>query len=70
MLRNLRLIHEAGYVYNGLRLENIFIDHGPVKLIDFGNSVEYMDCQGTHFKNYRQSKFKGNIILSSHNVLI
>lgn len=63
------MIHETGYVYNDIRLRNLIIEHDSVKFIDYGNCQEYLDCDGEHFKNSNQSKFKGNTILASLNVM-
>jgi serine/threonine protein kinase len=69
ILKKLELIHNAGYVFNDLRLRNIIIDEDSVKLIDYGNSLEYMDHNGKHTSNNQQNKFKGNSILASANVM-
>lgn len=69
ILKKLELIHEAGYVYNDLRLRNIIVDEDSVKLIDYGNSMEYLDHNGVHALNKKQSKFKGNTIIASTNVM-
>ena len=47
----LQNIQQAGYVYNNLMLRNIIVDNHSVKLIDFGNSVEYIDENGKHYAN-------------------
>ena len=51
ILKNLEHIHEAGFVYNDIRLRNIIIDEDSVKLIDYGNSLEYLDHNGVHILN-------------------
>ena len=69
ILQSLKLIHETGYVYNDLKNRNIIIESDSVKLIDFGNCLEYMNSDDIHMDNTHQTKFKGNFILSSYNVL-
>ena len=69
ILKKLELIHNAGYVYNDLRLRNIIIDEDSVKLIDYGNSLEYIDNDGKHSSNNLQNKFKGNSIIATLNVM-
>ena len=41
----------SGYVYNDIMLRNIIIDEDSVKLIDYGNSLEYLDHNGKHISN-------------------
>lgn len=43
MLHNIKIIHEAGYVYNDIRPRNIIINNNCVKMIDFGKCIEYLD---------------------------
>ena len=53
LLKNIQNIHQAGYVFNNLMLRNIIVDDHSVKLIDFGNCVEYRDENGKHYANLK-----------------
>ena len=75
MLLTLRIIHEAGYVYNDIKLENIMVKPSKsghdlkVVLIDFGMAQKYTDEDGEHLNDKEMSKFGGNLIFSSYEVL-
>ena len=59
-----------GYVYNDLDFKNIIVDTHSVQLIDFANSLEYLDNNGKHIKSSKQSLYKGNLILASPDVML
>ena len=48
-------IHEAGFIYNDLKLDNIMIGYpdrtelSQLRLIDFGFADKYKDKSGKHF---------------------
>ena len=69
VLYNLKLIHKAGYVYNDLMIRNIIVDSDSLKLIDFGNSMEFLDFKDQHYPNITQKKFRGNLIIASQSVM-
>lgn len=54
LIETLQLIHEAGYTYNDLKLDNILLDTdnvpdvSKVRLIDFGFADKYLDSEGNH----------------------
>ena len=56
-------------MYNDIRLRNVIIDGDLVRLIDFGNAVEYLDCNGNHILNSKLTKLKGSVLLGSPNFL-
>ena len=40
----LKIVHESGYIYNNLKLQNIIIDDNiKIKLIDFGMATKYLN---------------------------
>ena len=77
LIEALQVVHEAGYVYNDIKLENIMIqkskdesDIDPkIVLVDFGMAMKYADEDGKHLKNMEMDKFCGNLIFASENVL-
>ena len=80
----LQNIHEAGYVYNDLKLDNIMIGYGkkPIKsnegksllegfslhLVDFGFATKYIS-KGVHIECSDVPTFRGNMMFSSLNQL-
>jgi serine/threonine protein kinase len=52
----LQVVHEAGYVYNDIKLENIMIQKSKddsttdpkIILVDYGMAMKYKDDQGNH----------------------
>ena len=69
ILQSLKLVHEAGFVYNDLQPQNIIIGTDSVKLINFGNSIQYLDIYGNLTKSKNKSKFKRNIYLASYSMM-
>ena len=57
-------------MYNDIRLRNIIVHEDSIQLIDFGNSMEYLDPEGNHILNHiKLRKFKGNTIIASVNAM-
>ena len=56
LINIIQVIHEAGYVYNDMKLDNVLIgDHKnkentkhDIRLIDFGFASKYQDKNGDH----------------------
>ena len=79
LIDSLKIIHEAGYIYNDLKLDNIVIGDDvslphskqslyKVRLIDFGMSTKYLKEDGTHAPKKKVQIFKGNLVFSSKNM--
>ena len=59
LIEALKFVHEAGYVYNDIKLENIMIhsnkddqDSDPkIVLVDYGMAMRYIDDAGDHLEN-------------------
>ena len=66
LLELLQTVHEAGYVYNDLKTQNLMMGMADtnscsnLKLIDFGLSSSYLDSNGKHISQKKESHFKGN----------
>lgn len=66
-------LHEAGYIYNDLKLDNILVGDSlfsqssqtEIRLIDFGFSQEYLRSDGRHKQQTEVTFFRGNIIFAS-----
>lgn len=78
LLDSLKLMHQAGFLYNDLKLNNIVIGDAPeykdhdqtlhkIRLIDFGLTQKYQDNTGNHVALKKHGTFKGNIIFASKN---
>ena len=79
LIRALESLHEIGYIYNDLKLDNILVGNGQidqtnhtkidclnqVKLIDFGLVTKYLDKNGQHVKAEERDHFIGNMALAS-----
>jgi len=72
------MIHETGYIYNDLKLDNILIGDDndlpnskhslyKIRLIDFGLAKKYIHESGTHMPRKTESTFQGNLIFASKN---
>lgn len=72
------MIHDTGYIYNDLKLDNILIgdDHQlpnakhslyKVRLIDFGLAKSYIHESGVHMPMKTETSFQGNLIFASKN---
>jgi len=71
------MIHEAGYTYNDLKLDNVLIGEAKelpnhmdslhkIKVIDFGLAKKYIN-NGMHIECGREKLFQGNMIFASKN---
>jgi len=78
LLDSFRMIHEAGYTYNDLKLDNVLIGddkdlpnakHSLYKcrLIDFGLAKKYLQEDGSHIPLKKEKLFQGNLIFASVN---
>lgn len=76
LLDQIKLIHEAGYTFNDIKLDNILVgypatmrDHkdflDKIKIIDFGLAMKYVNEQGQHIPETKQRFFQGNLIFAS-----
>ena len=65
------MLHEAGYVHNDIKLDNIMIlgskDLSIMKivLLDFGLASTYVDKKGNHKPLVEVDKFRGNLMFSN-----
>ena len=72
ILNAFQIIHNAGYVYNNLKLQNIMISEKSdnkmkINLINFGIATSFLH-KGKHIdQSATVETFKGNIILASLN---
>ena len=56
LLDSLSIIHNAGYIYNDLKLDNLVIGDAPgstdnlhkIRIIDYGFAKKYVDHSGVH----------------------
>ena len=77
LLNILEKVHQAGLVYNDLKLDNIMVGDGnktpeslsQIRLIDFGLCSEYLDANGEHIEFGLRADFIGNLALSSKNAM-
>lgn len=85
LLDQLRMIHEAGYVHNDLKLDNVVLPNAPhvedlqdlnkiaplkLLIIDYGFATSYVDrMTGQHVEQREELTFSGNIMLASANKL-
>ena len=71
-------MHEAGYIYNDLKLDNILVGEcrdypnykytqHRIRIIDFGLAKSYLDENGEHLPKKRERYFRGNMIFASKN---
>jgi serine/threonine protein kinase len=76
----LEQVHNSGYVYGDLKLDNILVGHGEtlpnadaenafanvsLNLIDFGFATKFVDRDGNHLPERHIDMFQGNLIFSS-----
>lgn len=72
------MMHEAGYIYNDLKLDNILVGECKdvpnykytqhrIRIIDFGLCKTYLDEKGEHLPKKRERYFRGNMIFASKN---
>ena len=85
LLNILEQIHNAGYIYNDLKLDNLMVMHqfttdflnsgnifldNEVAVIDFGFATRYLRRKsGEHTRNKLLSEFRGNFLYASTNQL-
>lgn len=56
LLNSLSLIHDAGYIYNDLKLDNLVVGEAygsenkldRIRIIDYGLARKYLDSNGDH----------------------
>lgn len=75
MFDQIKVIHDAGYLYLDVKLNNILVGNAAelsldaclnkIRLIDFGLVRKYKDANGDLIKNKKELVFKGNIIFAS-----
>ena len=71
MLDGLKLVHDSGYVYNDLKLDNCVVGNTgerleDIRIIDFGLAKKYTDLNGVHLPEQNTSTFSGNLMFSTH----
>ena len=79
LVEQIRYIHDAGYTYNDLKLDNILVGEcrdepnykytlHRIRIIDFGLVKRYLDpVSGQHIKKRKERYFQGNMIFASKN---
>jgi serine/threonine protein kinase len=75
VLASLRKVHDAGYIYNDLKPDNILLDFkssnlDSVNLVDFGFATKYLDRRGEHLHEGMLQSFRGNMLTSSTNLMM
>ena len=74
MIKNLQVIHTAGYTYNDLKLDNILVGNSKgshldmLRLVDFGFAARFLKKDGTHMPVQETEYFRGNMIFASINL--
>lgn len=72
------MIHESGYTYNDLKLDNVLIGDDQdlpnaksslykCRLIDFGLAKKFLQEDGSHIPLKKEKLFQGNLIFASVN---
>ena len=72
------MIHNSGYIYNDLKLDNCVVGDttrllnsyeniDDIHIIDFGLAKKYVDHRGFHLEEEQSSTFEGNLSFSSYN---
>jgi serine/threonine protein kinase len=78
LIDSFKMIHEAGYTFNDLKLDNVLIGDAPdlakvrdslhkIRIIDFGLAKKYMQPNGQHIVEQKEKLFQGNMIFASKN---
>lgn len=78
LLDAFKMVHESGYTYNDLKLDNVLIGDSQdipnskqslykVRLIDFGLAKKYLLDNGQHIPQKKEKLFQGNLIFASVN---
>ena len=76
MLSQIKLIHQAGYTYNDMKLDNIMVGFPKsirghedflhqIRMIDFGLAQKYITDSGKHIQAKKERFFQGNLIFAS-----
>ena len=76
MIDQIQMIHEAGFSYNDIKLDNILVGYPKevknhkdflhnIKLVDFGLAKKYLDKNGKHVTDKKEKIFQGNLIFAS-----
>jgi len=73
LINIIEIIHEAGYIYNDMKLDNILIGDYKnkedsmhnIRLIDFGFASKYLDKDGNHLPLTETQVFRSNMIFAS-----
>ena len=68
-------IHESGFTYNDLKLDNILIgdykstakNQHQIKLCDFGFMSRYRNKIGEHYEQHSLERFRSNLLFASIN---
>jgi len=69
-------VHDAGYIYNDLKLENILVGNHKgsysslheIRLCDFGFANKYIEkATGEHYTQDSTDTFRGNMVFASLN---
>jgi serine/threonine protein kinase len=66
-------VHQAGYTYNDLKLDNILIGdsyghfQNQIRLVDFGFAAKFLDENGNHYEQVTTDVFRGNMIFATLN---
>ena len=68
-------IHESGFTYNDLKLDNILIgdykstdkNQYQIKLCDFGFMSRYRNKNGEHYEQHSVERFRSNLLFASVN---
>lgn len=59
-------IHQVGYIYNDLKLENLLLTpNNEIRLIDFGLASKYVDSNGGHLLKRNKDIFDGNMMFAT-----
>ena len=78
LLESFKLIHEAGFTFNDLKLDNVLIGDSlklpnyqqslhKIRIIDFGLAKKYNLANGDHIPMQKEQVFSGNMIFASKN---
>ena len=75
VLHILETIHNAGFVYNDLKLDNLVVGDfknspesmNEIRLVDFGFVTRYLDKDGKHLQMKNITTFRNNLIFCSIN---
>ena len=76
LIEALKVVHESGFIYNDLKLENIMINENGddadgfnLVLIDYGLATAYLTDAGEHLPMDEMETFSGNLIFASEHTL-